>query len=71
MPYKDKDKQRKFQVEKKAMGLHFRYYKDRSLFDRNRRTFRLGWVLYDRHQPTLDILIGSHVFVVFWKRKDK
>lgn len=51
------------------MGLHFRRYKDKNLT--GRRNLRLGVVLYDRHQPTLDVLVGRHVFVMFWKRKDK
>lgn len=49
------------------MSLHFRHYKDRNLS--GRRDFRLGWVAYDRRQPTIDFLFGSHVFVMFWRRK--
>jgi hypothetical protein len=29
-----------------------------------------GIMLYDKKQPTLDIIFGNHVFVMFWARKD-
>lgn len=47
------------------MGLNFRHYKTRT----DRRYWRLGWVLYDRRRPTLDVLVGNHVFKVFWSRR--
>jgi hypothetical protein len=46
--------------------LKFRHYTDRNLA---RRDFRIGILLYDRKQPTLDLLVGKHVYVVFWISK--
>jgi hypothetical protein len=51
------------------MSLHFRHYEDRNMAGKG--DFRLGWMVYDRRQPTLDILIGKHVFVMFWMRKNR
>ena len=51
------------------MSLHFRHYKEQSRT--GRRDLRLGVVLYDKNQPTLDILFGKHVFVMFWMRKNR
>ena len=60
-------------VERLMMGLHFRHYKDKWLKRKGLRNwdFKIGIVFYDRKQPTLDILFGKHVFVAFWKRKNR
>ena len=47
------------------MSLHFRKYKNR-----NEPKYWFGILLYDKRQPTLDIIIGNHVFVVFWRRRE-
>lgn len=43
--------------------IKFRHYKAHRLFE-----YMFGIMLYDKQQPTLDIIIGRHVFVMFWKR---
>lgn len=45
--------------------IKFRHYKT----DNNWQKYFFGIVLYDKKQPTLDIIIGKHVFVAFWKRR--
>jgi hypothetical protein len=49
------------------MGLHYRHYKPSKF---KSTWYLFGIVLYDKKQPTLDILIGYHVFVFFWSRKN-
>ena len=45
--------------------IKFRHYKTGRMSD-----YFFGIVFYDRRQPTLDIIIGKHVFVAFWSRRD-
>lgn len=53
------------------MSLHFRHYKSPKNYGLRRGDFKYGIVFYDNVQPTLDILFNDHVFVVFWKRKER
>ena len=46
--------------------IKFRHYKT----DNNWQEYFFGIVFYDKKHPTLDIIIGKHVFVAFWSNRD-
>lgn len=55
-------------LEKKMKMIKFRHYRNSGSLGIK---YVFGINLYDLTiQPTLDIIIGKHVFVIFWKRYD-